>query len=177
MARGLSDQAVEDMANVNLHVLCFLGLSLEDDVPDHSELSRFRTKLTKEQAWDALLSEINRQIEGRNLMAKPGCHVDGSITHSPRNPKAKPTYEIVGDREERDDEADANADANGLVIAVETTPANRHDSQPLVDLVDKAGIEPGTRPHADKAYGSKQHQEALKTRGIYPRAQEKRHPG
>jgi len=47
----------------------------------------------------------------------------------------------------------------------------------LVDLVDKAGIEPGTRPHADKAYGSKQHQEALKTRGIYPRAQEKRHPG
>ena len=167
MARGLSDQAVEDMANVNLHVLCFLGLSLEDDVPDHSELSRFRTKLTKEQAWDALLSEINRQIEGRNLMAKPGCHVDGSITHSPRKPKAKPTYEIVGDREERDDEADANADANGLVIAVETTPANRHDSQPLVDLVDKAGIEPGTRPHADKAYGSKQHQEALKTRGIY----------
>ena len=148
MARGLSDQAVEDMANVNLHVLCFLGLSLEDDVPDHSELSRFRTKLTKEQAWDALLSEINRQIEGRNLMAKPGCHVDGSITHSPRKPKAKPTYEIVGDREERDDEADANADANGLVIAVETTPANRHDSQPLVDLVDKAGIEPGTLPHA-----------------------------
>ena len=33
---GLSDEAVEDMANVNLHVLCFLGLALEDDVPDHS---------------------------------------------------------------------------------------------------------------------------------------------
>ena len=44
---GLSDEAVEDMANVNLHVLCFLGLALEDDVPDHSVLSRFRTQLTK----------------------------------------------------------------------------------------------------------------------------------
>jgi hypothetical protein len=30
-----------------------------------------------------LLSEINRQTEGRNLMVKSGCHVDGSITHSP----------------------------------------------------------------------------------------------
>jgi hypothetical protein len=38
-----SDEAVEDMANVNLHVLCFLGLVLE---------------------------EVNRQIEGRNLLVK-----------------------------------------------------------------------------------------------------------
>mgnify|MGYP001393119552 FL=1 len=43
---GLSDEAVEDMANSNLHVMRFLGLSLEDDVPDHSVLSRFRTRLT-----------------------------------------------------------------------------------------------------------------------------------
>ena len=107
---GLSDQAVEDMANVNLHVLCFLGLSLEDDVPDHSVLSRFRTRLTKAEAWDGLLTQINRQIEGRNLMVKAGCHVDGSVTHSPRKPKTKPTYEIVSDREERDGEADAQAD-------------------------------------------------------------------
>jgi IS5 family transposase len=98
------------MANVNLHVLFFLELALEDGVPDHSVLSRFRTKLTKTQAWDALLSEINRQIEGRNLMVKSGCHVDGSITHSPRKPKAKLTYAFVGDREERDDEVDVQAD-------------------------------------------------------------------
>ncbi|NOS74167.1 MAG: transposase, partial [Methyloglobulus sp.] len=49
---GLSDEAVEDMANVNPHVLCFLGLALEDEVPDHSVLSRFRTPLTKAHAWD-----------------------------------------------------------------------------------------------------------------------------
>lgn len=205
---GLSDQAVEDMANVNLHVLCFLGLSLEDDVPDHSVLSRFRTKLTHAQAWDALLLEINRQIEERHLMVKSGCHVDGSITHSPRKPRTKPTYEIVGDREERDDEAEAQADmrvievaqpgvdnearwlkkagksifgykqhtivdTNGLVLAVETTPANRHDSQPFVDLVDKADMKRGSRVHADKAYCSKKHREALKIRGIKNGIQDK----
>lgn len=98
------------MANVNLPVLCFLGLAWADDVPDHSVLSRFRTKLTKAQAWDGLLSETNKQIEGRNLMVKSCCHVDGSITHSPRKPKAKPTDEIVGDREDRDDEGNASAD-------------------------------------------------------------------
>ena len=113
---GLSDEAVEDMANVNLHVLCFLGLALEDDVPDHSVLSRFRTQLTKAQAWDGLLAEINRQMEGRSLLVKSGSHVDASITHSPRKPKTKPTYEIVSDREERDDEA--NAQANLRVIEV-----------------------------------------------------------
>jgi len=31
---GLSDEAVEDMANSNLHVMRFLGLYLEDDVRD-----------------------------------------------------------------------------------------------------------------------------------------------
>lgn len=43
---GLSDEVVEDMANSNPHVMRFWGLYLEDDVPDHSVLSRFRTRLT-----------------------------------------------------------------------------------------------------------------------------------
>ena len=43
---GLSDEAVEEMANSNLHVMRFLGLSLEDEVADHSVLSRSRTRLT-----------------------------------------------------------------------------------------------------------------------------------
>ncbi|WMJ07652.1 transposase [Nitrosomonas sp. sh817] len=33
---GLSDESAEDIANSNLHVMRFLGSSLEDDVPDHS---------------------------------------------------------------------------------------------------------------------------------------------
>ncbi len=106
---GLSDESVEDMANSNLHVMRFLDLSLEEDVPDHSVLSRFRTRLTKAGAWDALLVQINRQIEGYQVTLTTGYHVDASITHSPRKPKTQPTYEVVNDREERDDESDAQA--------------------------------------------------------------------
>ena len=57
-------------------------------------------------------------------------------------------------------------DNNGLVLAVETTAANQHDGKPLLTLLDKAEIEPGTRIHADKAYCSQKHREALKARGI-----------
>ena len=57
-------------------------------------------------------------------------------------------------------------DGNGLVVAVETTVANCHDSKPLLDLLDKANIQPGTRIHADKAYSSQKHRDALKSRGI-----------
>ena len=45
-------------------------------------------------------------------------------------------------------------DNNGLMLAVETTAANQLDSKPLLPLRDKAGIEPGTCIHADKAYCS-----------------------
>ena len=176
---GLSDESVEDMANSNLHVMRFLGLSLEDDVPDHSVLSRFRTRLTAAKIWDGLLAEINRQIQAYNITVKQGCHVDASITQSPRKPKTKPAYEVVNDREERGDEIEAEktmqvievtqpgvdaearwvkkgdqsvfgykqhtmVDGNGLVVAIENTAANCHDSKPLLDLLDKTNIQPGT---------------------------------
>ena len=96
---GLSDESVEDIANSNPHVMRFLGLSLEDDVPDHSVLSRFRTRLTVAQAWDGLLTQINQQIAIHDIAVKRGFHVDASITHSPRKPKTKAAYEIVSDRE------------------------------------------------------------------------------
>lgn len=205
---GLSDESVEEMANVNLHVMCFLGLDLEDDVPDHSVLSRFRTRLTKARAWDGLLEQINQQIQVHQVTVTKGCHIDASITHSPRKPKTKPTYAVVNDREDRDDETDAQVnmkvveasqpgvdtearwvkkggksvfgykqhtmvDDNGLVMAVETTAANQHDSQPMLTLVDKAPIKPGSRLHTDKAYSSQKHRKALKARGIKNGIQDK----
>jgi len=205
---GLSDESVEDMANSNLHVMRFLGLSLEDDVPDHSVLSRFRTRLTAAGAWDGLLTQMNEQIQMHDIMVRKGNHVDASITQSPRKPKTRPAYEVVSDREERDDEADARTamqvievtqpgvdsearwvrkggkpvfgykqhtvvDDNGLVLAVETTAANCHDSKPLLDLLDKANIQPGVRVHADKAYSSQKHRAALKSRGIKNGIQDK----
>jgi len=104
----------------------FLGLSLEDDVPDHSVLSRFRTRLTVASAWTGLLNQVNRSLVISNTRS-------------------------------------------GVV----TTAANCHDSKPLLDLIDKADIQSGTRIHADKACCSQKHRDALKSCGIRNGIQDK----
>jgi transposase, IS5 family len=97
---GLSDRDVEDMANENLSVMRFLGLQLEDMVPDHSVLSRFRSSLAKSGAFDVLLNSVNQQLEGHGVLVKTGIKIDASITDTPRKPKGKATYEITEDRHE-----------------------------------------------------------------------------
>jgi transposase, IS5 family len=100
---NLSDPAVEDMVNENLAAMMFCGLQLEDDVPDHSTLSRFRKELTEKKAHDRLLRKINNQLKKKGIVIKMGsAKVDASITDSPFRPKGKTEYEIASDREEDD---------------------------------------------------------------------------
>lgn len=61
----------------------------------------------------------------------------------------------------------------GRSIAVENTAADGHDSEPLLVLLDEAGIEPGTRVDAGKAYCSQKHRDALKLRSIKNGIQDK----
>jgi transposase, IS5 family len=64
-------------------------------------------------------------------------------------------------------------DQQRLVLVVETNPTNRHDSQPFIDLVDKANLKARSRVYVDKAYCSKKHQDALKEGGIKNGIQDK----
>jgi IS5 family transposase len=100
---GLSDYEVEEKVNDSLSFMKFVGLTLEDDVPDHSVLSRFRTELTDKQAYEKLMDMINGQLEGKGILLKKGAIVDASITDSPRKPRGKKEYEIVEDRKEQID--------------------------------------------------------------------------
>ncbi len=49
---------------------------------------------------------------------------------------------------------------------METTAAIQHESQPMLDVLDKAQIKVGSQLHGDKAYCSRKHRDALKARGI-----------
>lgn len=97
---GLSDYEVEERVNDSLSFMKFVGLSLEDDVPDNTVLSRFRTALTKADAYELLLQSINQQLEDKGILLKKGAIVDASITDSPRKPRGKKEYEVVEDRKE-----------------------------------------------------------------------------
>lgn len=97
---NLSDEKTEDYVNETLSAMRFCGLSIEDSVPDHSTLSRFRTELSKSNAMDKLLKAVNKELEKHNLIVNKGLNVDASITSTPFSPKGNKTYAIAEDRKE-----------------------------------------------------------------------------
>jgi len=99
---NLSDESVEEMVNDTLSANEFCGLKVEDTVPDHSTLSRFRKELTELKIMDKLLNKINKQLKKHNLILQAGVIVDATITESPYV-DTNPQYEITQDREDEED--------------------------------------------------------------------------
>jgi IS5 family transposase len=97
---GLSDERCEDFVNDSVSAMRFCGLTLEDSIPDHSTLSRFRTEMTKARAFEKLLKAVNKELDKNNLIVNAGIKVDASVTASPNSPKGKKTYRIAEDRKE-----------------------------------------------------------------------------
>jgi IS5 family transposase len=96
----LPDVNTEDHLHDSLSAMRFCGLELEDPVPGHSTLSRFRTELTRNRGMDKILSAFNRQLEKHHLTVRTGVRVDASLTESPRKPKGAVGYQIAEDRRE-----------------------------------------------------------------------------
>ncbi len=107
---NLSDYEVEDQVNDRISFSKFLGLSLEDNCPDHSVISRFRTEMTKRKAYDKLLKEINKQLVTHGILVKQGILLDASVIDTSRKPKGKTEYEVVIDREEETQETQPKED-------------------------------------------------------------------
>ena len=79
---NLSDYEVEDQVNDRISFSKFLGLSLEDNCPDHSVISRFRTEMTKRKVYDKLLEEINKQLVKHGILVKQGILLDASVVNT-----------------------------------------------------------------------------------------------
>ena len=52
---GLSDYEVEDQVKDRISFSRFVGISMDDNVPDHSVISRFRSTLTQSGAYKIFL--------------------------------------------------------------------------------------------------------------------------
>lgn len=148
---GLSDYEVEDRINDSLSFMQFVGLSLDDEVPDHSVLSRFRTKLTQKNGYEALMTLINSQLEAQNIILRQGAIVDASITDSPRKPRGKKEYEQVA--EDRS-EPEAGTQPASEPVA-EDKPASKNFVEKVQSHVDQeaAWIRKAGKLH----YGYKKH--------------------
>ncbi len=114
-----SDAAIEEMVNDCISFRHFVGLSLEDDVPDSTTLCRFRNLLVENGLHEKLFVEINRQLEAQGVIVKEGAIMDASITDSPRRPRGRKKHIVVEDRHE-----DETAAAVEEAYVVETDKAN-----------------------------------------------------
>lgn len=156
---GLSDPQAEAQVQDRLSFMRFVGLGLDDDVPDETTLVRFRQRLSKLDA--SLLDAINEQLEGKGLVIKRGTLIDATVVKSarkapPRRDGAKDTSDAEAGWSVKDPKMPVHGfkahiavdEGSTLIRQVKATPANVHDSQAAEELVqwDEQTL------YADKAY-------------------------
>ncbi len=113
---GLSDLETEAALLDRISFVRFTGLSLEDSVPDHTTICRFRNLLTEKNILKKLLDEINNQLEKQGKLVKKGVAVDASIISSAARPRKQVEVETVArDREEPETGSDQGENASVTV--------------------------------------------------------------
>jgi IS5 family transposase len=97
----LSDKDTEFGMIDRLSFSRFAGLSLQESVPDHTTICRFRNLLVEKKLLKPLLDEVNLQLAKRGKLVKKGVAVDASIISSAARPRKQVDIEtVVCDREE-----------------------------------------------------------------------------
>ncbi len=76
---NLSDPQMEEALGDRISFRRFVGLGLQEDAPDHSTISRFRTALAERGLAEELFLELGRQLEERGLMLKQGTLMDATV--------------------------------------------------------------------------------------------------
>ena len=183
---NLSDIELENQLYDRNSFSRFIGLSMDDDIPDSITICRFRNELVGTRICENLFQRIMSQIKGIGELKKGIC-VDATIVESSRRP-IKTLEVIPKDREEPDQEeviisySDdteaawikkgnksqygyklhmASDSETGLVLGGHITPANKSDmnelEQVLTEIPDVEG-----RCFADKGYASAKNREIVK---------------
>jgi IS5 family transposase len=173
---GLSDAELEYALRDRLSFRRFVGLSLEDSVPDHSTYCRFRNLLVSEGRLEKLFAELDRQLELAGVVIKRGTMLDATVIEAAARPpgeeraSADPDARFVKRQGKGGStfgyKAHVGVDqGSGLIRAVCTTPANVNDTTPADHLI--RGDE--RQVLADAAYHTHAREQALRSRGIKPR--------
>jgi IS5 family transposase len=100
----LSDQETENALLDRISFSRFAGISLSEEVPDHTTICRFRNSLVSKGLLEKLLNEVNRQFSRQGKLLKRGIAVDASMVSSAARPRRHQEIEeiIVEDRKEEE---------------------------------------------------------------------------
>lgn len=173
---GLSERELEDALNDRLSFRRFTGLSLEEAVPDHTVLNRFRNRLIAEGLLEQLFAELDRQLEKAGMILKHGTMLDATLIEavSARPTDRRPSPDADARFARRQGKSGSTFgykahmgvdEGSGLIRSVITTPANVNDTTPADALIrgDERVV------WADAAYDTHARRARLKAEGRKPR--------
>jgi transposase, IS5 family len=196
---NVSDDAMEYAILDRLSFMRFLGLGINNPVPDAKTIWLFRDNLAGGGMIEKLFSYLDKQLDKDGIIVHKGKLVDASIVEVPiqrnsrdENKQLKEDHvpEDWSENKLRQKDLDAQwvthngknyfgyknhikADSKTkLITDYKATTANIHDSEMLEVLLDKK--EDGGQPvHADSAYRSEALEEVCRSKNIKSRIHEK----
>lgn len=181
---ALGDPELEAALSDRLSFRRFTGLALDEPVPDHSTLWRFRDQLRRLDLSAALFAAVNRQLEAKGVVVKAGTLIDATLIPAAA---AEPPKQKGGGRSAADPDAawakrarggahfgyklHVGVDAGSTIVRrVRLTPANVNEITIGPELVagDEASV------WADKAYVGPTMAQAIAAGGAKNRVQRRR---
>lgn len=173
---GLSERELEEALCDRLSFRRFVGLGLEETIPDFTVLNRFRNLLIEVDLLEKLFGELDRQLEEAGVILKRGTMLDATLIEAVAAPPS-------GERPSHDPDARFGGakgkggftfgykahvgvdQGSGLIRSVITTPANVNDTVPADQLIrgDERAV------WADAAYDTHRRRARLKAEGKKPR--------
>lgn len=173
---GLSERELEEALDDRLSFRRFVGLSLEEAVPDHTVINRFRNRLIAEGLLDKLFAELDRQLEKAGMILKRGTMLDATLIAAASAPpgERRGTLDPEAGFAKRQGKAGSTFgykahvgvdEGSGIIRTVLTTAANVNDTTPADALIrgDEKAV------WGDAAYHTHARERALRARGIKPR--------
>jgi IS5 family transposase len=178
---GLSERELEAALGDRLSFRRFVGLSIDETVPDHTTLNRFRNGLSQAGLLEKLFSELDRQLDQAGMILRRGTMLDATLIEavsapprSGRDGRQRPSQDPDAAFAKRSGKAGSTFgykahvgvdEGSGLIRSVITTPANVHDTTQAEALIlgDEKLV------WADAAYHTHRREAALKAQGVKPR--------
>ncbi len=189
---NVSDDAMEYAILDRLSFMRFLGLGINEAVPDSKTIWLFRDTLTKLNLIDQLFNTLDKQLDKDGIIVHKGKIVDASIVEVPKQRNNRKEIDQLkegsipknwNENKLRQKDTDAQwtrkhfqnyfgyknhikvDSQTKLITGFHVTPANMADKHMADLLLDKK--EDGGQPlHGDSAYSSKELEELYKRKNI-----------
>ena len=197
---NLSDDQVEYQLRDRLSFVRFLGLGLEDTVPDAKTVWLYREQLAQAGVIEHLFDDFDGHLRRQGYLAMGGQIIDASIVPAPKQRNNRDENARIKDgetpegwakqpakRAQKDTDArwtkkhgkshfgyknHINVDRrHKLVRRYQATPASKHDSQVVDDILDPENT--ASDVWADSAYRSAEMEAKLAEKGLKSRIQRK----